>query len=210
MWRGHNREPNIALAKDRITYLEGLNKELEKNNQPNELNSLSLMPNHAHEMYHILNKYKFSDMMRNHHSRYGLIFNKRHNRQGKVAYERPKTTLIGDKAYSMRATLYIHANALKAGIVKDAKDYKWSTHKLYAYGKREDWMRNIVFPDWYMELGNTYKKRQRAYRRIFDEYLREVGLIDDRIERDYFFGNSMWIEENKRRLDEWKRSKDPP
>jgi len=213
MWRGHNRECNISLSKDREIYLDTLNRELEKKDQSNELNALALMPNHTHEAFKINNKLQFSNMMRNHHSRYGLIFNRRHKRQGKVAYERPKTCLIESDRYSMIATFYIHANPLKAGITKNASSYRWSTHKLYAYGKRDSWMRNVRFPDWYMGLGKDFEARQRRYRRLFDAYLRERGLISDNIFDREFYGHPVWIMEGRRRVVEWsrkRRSKDPP
>jgi len=213
MWRSHNKECNIVEFKDRLLYLESLNRELEKKGQQNELNALVLMPNHTHETFDIKDKYRFSEMMRNYHSRYGFIFNMRHERKGKVAYDRPKTCLIESERYSMIATFYIHANPVKAGIVKNAANYKWSTHKFYAYGKREAWMKNVVFPKWYMELGKTPLERQEKYRRLFDAYLRERGLINDRILDRYFYGNPMWMMEGNKRVRDWikeNHSKDPP
>ena len=213
MWRGHNKEGNISSTKDREAYLKVMNKEIDKKNQSNELNALTLMPNHTHEIFHINDEHQFSNMMRNHHSRYGVLFNKRHQRQGKVAYERPKTCLIEDDRYSMLATFYIHANPLKSGIVKNASNYKWSTHRLYAYGKREKWMKNVRFPDWYMDLGRTFEERQKKYRGLFDAYLRDRGLIEDNLFNRYFYGHPLWIMEGKKRITQWSRknrSKDPP
>ena len=213
MWRSHNREWNISESDEKEAYLNELNDELKKKHQTNELNALTLMSNHTHELFHINDKIEFSNMMRTHHSRYGMYFNQKHKRRGKVAYERPKTCLIEDDQYSMTATFYIHANPVKAGITKNAANYRWSTHKLYAFGKYEKFMKYVVFPRWYMDLGKSWPERQRKYRTLFDAYLREMGLIKQAFLHGYFYGDHLWMLELSKKVLEWRkksRSKDPP
>ena len=202
MWRSHNKERNLESNEDKASYLNILNKELKK--QSNELNAYATMSNHAHELFDIKDKSDFYDLMRNHHSKYGRFYNDKHDRRGKVAYERPKTCLIGDENYSMTATFYIHANPLRAGMVKNAADYPWSTHKLYAFGKRNKFNRFVKFPKWYMELGKTPEERQRKYRKLFDAYLRAHGLISKDFLDYYFFGGYSWTERLKQKLKQWR------
>jgi len=213
IWRGHNREWNISSNAEKEVYLNQMNKVLEKQNHPNDLNVFALMFNHTHELFHVNDKKEFSNMMRNHHSRYGMYFNQKHKRQGKVAYERPKTTLIENDEYSMNATFYIHANPVKAGISKNAANYRWSTHKLYAFGKREKFMKYVKFPAWYMDLGKTWESRQKIYRRLFDAYLREYGLIELPALNKNFYGSLVWMAKLSEKVSAWvmkSRSKDPP
>ena len=141
---------------------------------------------------HIKNRQEFSNLMRNHHSRYGMFFNKKHDRQGKVAYDRPKTCLIESDDYSMTAIFYIHANPLRANITKNAANYRWSTHKLYAFGTRDKINKHVKFPAWYMDLGKTPEERQKKYRKLFDAYLREYGLIKHDFLDSYFYGSYSW------------------
>ena len=210
MWRSHNRESNIASDDEKLVYMTYLNKLLPK--QLNQLNAFTLMSNHAHEQFDIKDKTQFSNLMRDHHSRYGMFFNKKHDRQGRVAYQRPKTCLIESDEYSMRATLYIHANPVRAGITKNASDYRWSTHKLYAFGKREAFMAYVVFPEWYMELGNTWEERRRRYRRLFDAYLRENGLISQDFIYNNFLGDTLWMMKYSKKVSAWfkGKTKSPP
>jgi len=203
--RGHNREPNIGTDDEKLVYLSYLNELLPK--QSNELNCFALMPNHTHEEFDIKDKIAFSNLMRDHHSRYGMFFNRKHNRRGKVAYQRPKTCLIEDNEYSMRATFYIHANPVRAGITKNASSYRWSTHRLYALGKREAFMIHVKFPKWYMDLGSTWEERRRKYRRLFDAYLRESGLISQRFLYNNFYGNSNWTMDHTETIAQWRKSK---
>ena len=174
-WRGHNREWNLDASDEKLAYLEMLNEELVKQNSP--LHALCLMSSHSHEIYCLEDLLAFSGFMRRHHGRYGQFFNQKHHRCGKVAQDRPKTSAIGDETHEMTVTFYIHANPLRAKIVRNPKNYPWSTHKLYAFGTRASWMRNIRFPQWYLDLGKTWDERRRRYRQLFDAYLREFGLL---------------------------------
>lgn len=213
MWTSHNREKNLNSFEEKTAYLDRLKRELKKKSQVNKLNCYALMSNHSHEIYDIIDPVLFSNLMRNHHSQYGMDFNRHHNRRGKVAYDRPKTCLIEDDNYSMRATFYIHANPVKAGLTKNAANYIWSTHRLYAFGRGDKYAEIIDFPEWYMRLGDTFPKRQRMYRRLFDAYLREKGLIADNFYEKPFFGNELWMFEGYKKISEWRKkgkSKDPP
>jgi putative transposase len=210
IWRGHNREWNLETNDEKEAYFNHLNEYLKK--QSNELNAFCPMSNHSHEQYDIKNRQEFSNLMRNHHSKYGMFFNRKHNRQGKVAYERPKTCLIESDDYSMTATFYIHANPVRANITKNAANYRWSTHRLYAFGTRDKINKYVKFPAWYMNLGKTPQERQRKYRKLFDAYLREYGLIKHDFLNGYFYGSYGWVEAGKETIKEWikSRSDSPP
>jgi len=194
VWRGHNREWNLKLPFEKRAYLKFLEEELQK--QTNPFHAYCLMSNHAHEIYGLENLRAFSEFMRRHHTRYGILFNRTHKRRGKVAQDRPFTAAIEDDLREMETTFYIHANPLRAGMVKDAKDYAWSTHSLYAFGKRANWMKAVTFPSWYLNLGKTWKERQRKYRQLFDAYLRDQGLIRRNFSV-YGIGSWMWQHERR-------------
>ena len=208
MWRSHNKDWNLESNDEKAFYLKRLNKLLPK--QSNQLNSFSLMSNHSHEVYDIKNKVQFYNLMRDHHSLYGMFYNRKHDRRGRVAYDRPKTCCIESEEYSMRATFYIHANPLRAGITKNAANYPWSSHKLYAFGKRDKFTENIVFPKWYMDLGKTPEQRQRMYRKLFDAYLREAGLITQHFLDKNFYGSFLWTNSFIQKIKDLTKSKSPP
>jgi putative transposase len=202
IWRGHNKDWNISTPEEKSTYMSYLNKLLEKNK--NELNAFGLMSNHTHELFDIVDRSEFSKLMRDHHSRYGMFFNKKHRRCGPVAYDRPKTCMIENDEYSMRATFYIHANPLRAGISKNAANYKWSTHRLYAFGEKDELTKKVKFPGWYMALGSTWESRQRIYRQLFDIYLKEEGLIKQDFLYNHFFGSMLWLNARNETVKNWR------
>jgi putative transposase len=207
IWRGHNKEWNIKTVQEKNKYLELLNDGLGNNNP---LQALTLMSNHTHELYWTTDVKELSNQMRKHHSRYGRYFNCKHKRCGKVAQDRPKTCLIEDDVHYMYAVFYIHANPVRAGIVNDAKDYPYSTHKLYAFGKKEAWMKNVEFPDWYIGLGNSMVERQRKYRKLFDAYLREYGYRKQQFLTGCFYGSPVWQCNLNAIVTNWRRNHSPP
>jgi putative transposase len=193
-------------------YMAVMNEDLEneKVKQGSRLEALTLMGNHGHEKPYITDQKRYSDHMRRHHARYGALFNRKYNRCGKVAQDRPKTCLIGSVWHDMMVTFYIHANPLRARLVRDAKDYRWSTHRLYALGIREDWMRNVVLPQWYMELGRTMRQRQKKYRSLFQRYLRESDRFLNELIKRPFFGPQRWTRLNEQRIAAWRKQTRPP
>lgn len=177
--------------------------ESEKYESGSTLEALTLMSNHTHEISDVVSQERFSNHMRRHHSRYGRYFNDLKKRCGKVAQDRPHTTLIADDHHKMTCVFYIHANPHRAGL-SDAERYEFSTHKLYAYGKRSGWMRNVVFPAWYLKLGETMSERQRKYRKLFAQYLKSSGLTKQSFLRLRFFGPLQWTNDNEKQVAQWR------
>lgn len=212
IWRGHNQEWNLSSAQDKSTYLRYMNEDLESDREAGSIpQALTLMSNHTHEVSLVLNQKLFSDHMRRHHARYGIYFNNKNDRSGKVAEDRPHTTLLADGHHEMIAVFYVHANPVRAKIVKDANQYVWSTHRLYAAGKVSPWMKNIKLPNWYLQLGKTQEDRQRAYRRLFARYLREEGMEKKPYFSRCFFGPIEWKQKMEDVVRKWrKESRSPP
>jgi putative transposase len=200
VWRGHNKEWNLGKDEDKLKYLKFQIQDYVKYEADKgaELHAFCLMSNHAHEVYHVKDQPEFSNHMRRHHGRYGQYFNKKNGRSGKVAEDRPKTNAIQDGDHEMTTIFYIHANPIRANIVKDARNYLWSTHNLYAFGKRPKWMKHVKFPKWYLSLGRNATQRQKKYRKLFASYLKRTGRFKQDFIKKLFIGTDLWIE-NKRR-----------
>lgn len=212
VWRGHNREWNLETDDQKQAYLEFLNLDVEseKYKQGSTVNAITLMSNHSHEVFEVTVPTLFSNHMRRHHARYGAHFNRQKNRCGKVAQDRPHTTLLESEHQEMETVFYVHANPIRAKIVGDARNYFWSTHRLYAFGKRESWMRNVKLPAWYQKLGNTTALRQKAYRSLFARYLREKGRTRQKSMRSRFFGSAVWCHQNEVLVAQWRQDHSPP
>lgn len=168
-WHSHHRDFNIEHPEDKEKYLKTLFSKITP--QAGFLNSFSLMSNHVHEVYEIRSVSRFSEFMRIHHTIYGQYFNKKYSRKGKVANDRPYTKLIQNDQHEMISTLYTHANPIKDGLVKNIKDFEWSSHLLYSEGVDQFSAGKLVLPKWYVELGSTNLIRQKNYNEIFEFYV---------------------------------------
>lgn len=153
-----------------------------------QLHAIVIMGNHPHELGRLKRTPSgkleegikaLSRWMRRAHGRYGLWYNRKHQRQGKVAYDRPKTKEVEPGAGVLRTMLYLDLNPVRAGLVGHPSRYAYSTHRYYAYGVKNALCKGLTPPAEYLALGATPAERQRRYRSICDAYMREFGLIED-------------------------------
>jgi hypothetical protein len=88
------------------------------------------MPNHLHLLIE-MGKIPVSKVLQRLHTTYTLYFNKKYNRVGHVFQGRYKAILCDKDAYLLELIRYIHLNPVRAGLVVDAQDYPWSSHRIY-------------------------------------------------------------------------------
>jgi putative transposase len=190
-WKGHNGEKILNTNKQKTQYLRSLclKKTPEITNNV-KWYSFCIMNNHPHETgmagWDISIRFSRSkgitqlgNWMRNAHSAYGMWYNQEHQRYGKVACSRPKTTQIKSHSQVLNAMFYGDANPVRAGIVTHPSKYKWSSYNFYAHGINNEFSASLDPPDAYIALGKTPALRQKAYRSLLNLYLRKNGLIHD-------------------------------
>jgi len=96
--------------------------------------ALCLMPKHVHIQIQPLEKNLF-DAMRYIFSRYALWFNKKYERKGHLFGGPYRQSVCLDPTYLLAASVYIHLNPVRAGLVKDGAKYRWSSWALYCKDK---------------------------------------------------------------------------
>ena len=62
---------------------------------------------------------------------YAYYFNKKYGRVGHLFQDRFKSEGIENDTYLLAAVRYIHNNPVKAGLVKNIEEYKWSSYISY-------------------------------------------------------------------------------
>lgn len=95
-----------------------------------ELFAFILMPNHVHLLLRQLQK-NLSIAMKNLFERYADVFNGKYERKGHVFCGRFRQSVCLDESYLFAITVYIHMNAVKAGLVTNPLDYQWSSCRPY-------------------------------------------------------------------------------
>ena len=138
MNRGNRGNKIFTCDADRtyfLTKLKELNKEFSI-----DVFSYVLMENH----YHLLIKTNYPNLpqfMQRLALLYTKFFNYSHGLNGHLFQDRYKAFLIENEAYLIAALRYIALNPVLAGIVNEAKDYKWSSFAFLRKGKGR-------IPDW--------------------------------------------------------------
>ncbi len=88
-----------------------------------------IMNNHAHILIEATILEELSKYMQCLNTRYGIYYNKRHNRIGYVFRDRYKAEGIYSEKHLYNCINYIYNNPVKAGICQKAKDYPYSNYK---------------------------------------------------------------------------------
>lgn len=126
--RGNERK-NIFLSDgDKLKFLQILVKMKEKYNFL--LEAYCLMDNHAHMLIND-NGNDISQILKSINVSYVYYFNRTYRRTGHLFQDRFKSELINDEKYLLQVSKYIHNNPVKAGLVKNAEDYQWSSYSIY-------------------------------------------------------------------------------
>ena len=127
-----------GINKDKIFETESNKKRLfyiiqEKNSEIGcQIYSYCIMDNHLH----LLVKADLEDLsllMKKINGTYAMHYNLKEERIGPVFQDRFKSEAVEDNRYLLSVLKYIHQNPLKAGLVKDIREYKWSSYIEYLY-----------------------------------------------------------------------------
>lgn len=124
------------------------------------IHSYVLMSNHLHLLVTPQTATGLPRMMQAVGRRYVQYFNRRHGRTGTLWEGRYRATAIQTDRYCLACMTYIDLNPVRAGIVKRAEDYSWSSHGHYR-GLRSD--KVVSVPPVYWQLGNTPFEREARY-----------------------------------------------
>jgi REP-associated tyrosine transposase len=155
-----------------------------------EIHAYSLMPNH----YHLLvrtPKGNLSRAMRHLNGVYTQRINSRHKFEGSLFKGRFKSILIEEESYFLELLRYIHRNPLKAKIVNDMLEHKWTSHRAY--------MRDSECPGWlitnvallkFSKYSNKAKREMDAF--VKKSVSKDLEKILDRIRWPVMLGGKQF------------------
>jgi REP element-mobilizing transposase RayT len=124
-----------------------------------------LMDNHYHLLLRDV-RGRLSRAMRHLDGVYTQRFNTRHGRDGALFRGRYRSRVVQRETYAVEVVRYIHANPVRAGRVRRAGQYRWSSHRHYLQRRRPAWL----------EAGEVLALGWRdtpAGRRQFDAFVHE-------------------------------------
>jgi len=185
--RGHNRQTVFVSDDDYNYYRENLIDF--KREFGCRIYAYCLMTNHVHLIVDPgKNPESLSLLMKRIAGRQTRYVNKLEDRSGSLWEGRYKSSIISTEEYLPACSRYIELNPLRAGMVTDPAEYKWSSYGFKILGKKD--LVVDLHPS-YFALGKNEQERQKAYAEYVlgtvPEY--EIKLIRDALQRGQLTGN---------------------
>jgi putative transposase len=169
--RGHNRA-GCFLEESAYELYFGLLEQFRRR-YACAIHAFVLMPNHVHLLMTPEDPPRASDFMRRVNLRFVQNMNRRYGRTGSGFEGRFWSSVVDTGSYLLRCQRYIELNPVRAGLVRRAEDYAWSSHACNAFGSPCV----LIEPHAeFLALGGSEARRRAAYRALFLERLDDGDL----------------------------------
>jgi putative transposase len=175
--RGNNRMKVFHRSEDFAYYL-GLVQKYKKKH-PVLLFHYCLMTNHVHLLLKVLKGEELKRFMQGINQSYTHYYKRHYKYTGHLWQGRFKSFLIEKDAYLLECGRYIERNPVRAKLVKDPKEWPWSSYGHYAWGEPN----SLINPQGlYLDLGNTFEERRSRYRSYVVEERPYETLLDQQFQ----------------------------
>jgi putative transposase len=188
---------SLATTPTPIPFLKALARTKERD--PFRLLGYCLMTNHFHLLLRPEVGQSTSRILQSLSVAHTWRYHKRYHTLGHVWQVRFKSPVIPDDAHLLVVLRYIDANPLRAKMVTDPAEHRWSSFLDHSSGQDDTLLR--PFPEW-EELGKTDAERRRRWRAEVCAVQSEAALMTVRssLRSGRPFGASEWTEQMAARL----------
>jgi len=174
--RGHNRDACFFMDEDYLAYRDWLAEALKKSGCA--LHAYVLMTNHVHLLLTPPSSQAVSQLVMSLGRRYVQYINKAYRRTGTLWDSRYKSSLVHADDYLLLCQRYIELNPVRAGMVDDPAQYRWSSYRANGLGQADDLLTPHAL---YLGLDKDAQERQAVYRALFRPELEQEALADIRL-----------------------------
>lgn len=174
--RGHNRDACFFGDDDYHAYRHWLGEALRDTGC--QLHAWVLMTNHVHLLLTPTHADAVPKLLISLGRRYVQHINRRHGRTGTLWDSRYKSSLIDADNYLLACMRYIELNPVRAGMVSDPADYRWSSYRHNGLGQPDPL---LTLHPLYEALARDADDRRSAYRALFRAQLDDEAITDIRL-----------------------------
>jgi putative transposase len=173
--RGNNRCDIFRAEKDYAVFLLALRDAALRLKV--EIHSYTLMTNHFHLVATPRIATGLSDAMQVVGTKYVRYFNRRYTRTGRL-FEGPfKNSVIETETYWFTCMRYVELNPVRAGLVVNPADYRWSSYRANAFGVSDPL---VVQHPLYLSMGQSGAGRQERWRELCAQEISAEDLFEIR------------------------------
>jgi putative transposase len=173
--RGNNRCDIFRDEEDYLFFLLAL-RDASLRHQL-DVHAYALMTNHFHLVATPRTASGLSDAMHIVGTKYVGYFNRRYARTGRLFEGRFKSSVIDTETYWFTCMRYVELNPVRAKLVSDPSDYRWSSYRSNGFGVHD---RLIVPHSSYLSLGESSICRQQTWRELCGEAIPPEELFEIR------------------------------
>ena len=156
--RGNNRQTLFTSDSDVAAYAHWLSEGATRFQV--EVHGWVFMTNHVHLLLRPLKEQALSRLMQSLGRRYVAFFNYSYARSGTLFEGRFRSSVIQEDRYFLTCLRYIELNPVRAGMVRDPGDFRWSSYRAHAGGAAvKFWTPSEL----YLSLGKDKAERQQAW-----------------------------------------------
>lgn len=174
--RGINREPCFFAEEDYHSYLHWLEKAAV--DWHCAIHAYVLMTNHVHLLVTPATETGTAKLMQAVGRRYVQYINRSYRRTGSLWEGRYKSSVIQAETYLLTCMRYIELNPVRAGMVQDPGQYRWSSYRHNGLGQIDS---RITPHPLYLGIDQDGTERQANYRALFRSELDEEALGEIRL-----------------------------
>jgi putative transposase len=189
--RGNNRQVIFKHDDDYERYIDMLKHYKEKYRF--SLYHYSLMSNHVHLVLEPTEKGgQLSEIMKGINLSYAQYYKKKYRHVGHFWQDRYKSIIISNDEYLLACGSYVELNPVRARIVADPKDYRWSSYLVYAYGQKDS---VTDVHEIYRALSREEGSRKKMYRKFVKGMIGTKKALKGEMEKRQVYGNEDFIRE---------------
>ncbi len=170
--RGNNRQACFFADDDYGFYLDWLQEYSRRTGCA--VHAYVIMTNHVHLLLTPKNKESAGHLMKSLGQRYVQYINRTYKRSGTLWEGRFRSSIVQHDAYLLTCQRYIEMNPVRAGLVDNPGDYKWSSYQTNGQGYPSAL---ITHHSIYNDLGVDDTRRLSAYKELFRDHL-DPGEVD--------------------------------
>lgn len=154
-----------------------------------QVHAYVLMQDHVHILATPGNEDSISRSLQSVGRNYVQYYNECYGGMGSPWEGRYRATVIDPKDYMLLCSRYIELNPVRHGLVKNPRDYQWSSYAANAQGKNDEM---ITASKQYVRLGKSDKERAKAYRALFKSKIDAdtLDLITESTLKGWALGNA--------------------
>lgn len=183
--RGNNRQNIFKYDKDYKKYLDILQRYKEK--YKFKIYHYVLMNNHVHLVLEPTREGgNLSEIMKGINISYAQYYKGKYEHIGHFWQDRYKSIIISKDEYLLACGSYVELNPVRAKIVRDPKDYVWSSYNVYAYGRKDILVDEHLI---YKGLSESEVDHKRRYIKFVNEMLHKKDAMKGEMDHRMLYGN---------------------